>query len=257
MNRLVSLSARLGWLASFGIHTAAAAWLLQSAHREHLRTPLATVTLSVVSAPRVHQLVPVPPVQTKEHSEDELPAPRAAPKPIRKSASPAAPVVPTPVDLPGVTLTEGQGAAWASVTGNGLAMDTPIRAALATPGTAAAPVPSTPMRVTRPPRAPVEVVAVRELAAKPTPPSLNNKLLVNYPAPAKQQGQSGSARLLVRIDADGVVRHCSVQSESSAEFGAACRRTLLGSQWSAPQDRAGNAVATQVSYTCVFRVGGS
>jgi TonB family protein len=141
--------------------------------------------------------------------------------------------------------------------GNGLAIDTPIRPALATGGTSPAPAAIAPAEITRPLRAPVEVVSVKDLAAKPTPPVLNHKLLANYPALAKQQGRAGSAVLLVRIDADGVVRQCTVQSESSDEFGAACRRTLLGSQWSAPHDRTGRAVVTQVYYTCDFRVGGS
>lgn len=251
MNRFVSLVAPLGWLSSLGIHAAAAAWLLQSAHRDPLHPLPAIVTFAMVSAPRV----PVPPAQIRETLMNKLPAPSDAPKLAKESVHKAASIATTPVDLTGVTLTGGEGAGWGSMTGNGRMMDTPI-----SPAAAAAThvvTPSIAANVTHPTRAAVELVSVQDLVVKPTPPALNSRLLANYPALAKQQGQAGRAQLLVRIDADGVVRQCTVQSQSSAEFGEACRRTLLGSRWSAPQDRTGKAVVTQVYYTCDFRVSGS
>jgi hypothetical protein len=60
--------------------------------------------------------------------------------------------------------------------------------------------------------------------------------------------------LRARIDADGVIRNARVRSESSAGFGSACRRTLLGSRWSAPRDKNGSAVATEIVYTCHFEI---
>jgi len=50
------------------------------------------------------------------------------------------------------------------------------------------------------------------------------------------------------------VRQATIASESESGFGAACRATVLGSTWTAPLDREGNAVATRISYTCRFEV---
>jgi TonB family protein len=178
------------------------------------------------------------------------------PKAAKTPASKTPPVTNTPVDLLGVTLTGGDGTGWSSMTGNGLAMDTPIRPTVAT-SASAVPVPSASAKIVRPLPPPIEVVPLKDLATKPRPPALNASLVANYPPLAKRQGLAGNAKLLVRIDADGVVRQCTVQSASSAEFGAACRQTLLGSRWSTPRDRLGKAVVTQVHYTCDFRVNGS
>jgi TonB family protein len=88
----------------------------------------------------------------------------------------------------------------------------------------------------------------------PRPPSLSGLLRANYPDEARQRGLRGSASLRARIDADGVIRNARVRSESSAGFGSACRRTLLGSRWSAPRDKNGSAVATEIVYTCHFEI---
>jgi len=257
MNRVVSFIAPLGWLSSLAIHAAAGALLLQSAHGARMRRPPTSVTLSVVSVPRVHPAAPVLPVPTSAPATNKAPAPTSTRNPEKEPAHKVTPATPTPVDLTGVTLTGGEWAGWASMTGNGLAMDNPIRHAVAAAPQRPTPASNNTRKGSHPALAVVEVVSVNDLGAKPTPPSLNARLLANYPAVARQQGQAGSAQLLVRIDADGVVRQCTIQTESSAEFGAACRRTLLGSQWSAPHDRTGKAVVTQIYYTCDFRVSGS
>ena len=58
----------------------------------------------------------------------------------------------------------------------------------------------------------------------------------------------------VRIDPDGVVRRVTLVEESAAGFGGACTRTLTGSRWAAPKDKAGRSVATEIRYTCRFVV---
>jgi TonB family protein len=98
------------------------------------------------------------------------------------------------------------------------------------------------------------LVDASDLSERPRPPALAGLLRENYPEAARQRGLRGSASLRARIEADGVIRNARVLSESSAGFGAACRRTVLGSRWSAPRDKNGGAVATEIVYTCHFEV---
>ncbi|HYJ11440.1 MAG TPA: TonB family protein, partial [Polyangiaceae bacterium] len=76
----------------------------------------------------------------------------------------------------------------------------------------------------------------------------------NYPADARKRGSSGSAKVRARIDPDGVVRQVTLLEESAPGFGTACTRTLNGSRWGAPKDKAGRSVATEIRYTCRFVV---
>jgi TonB family protein len=155
-----------------------------------------------------------------------------------------------PVDLTGVTLT-GSGASWSSVVGNGARME----GAIETPRQAAAPTaPVAEPRIVR--RRAVESVLLpaADLSRRPVPPRLDTVLKSHYPADARQRGLSGEAVVRARIDADGRVRMASISSESYAGFGEACRKTVVGSTWLPPQDRVGRPVATEVSYTCRFRV---
>jgi TonB family protein len=110
-------------------------------------------------------------------------------------------------------------------------------------------------RVVRPPAA-VEsaLLPAADLSRRPVPPRLDSVLKRHYPADARQRGLSGEAVVRARIDADGSVRMASISSESYAGFGEACRKTVVGSTWLPPQDRVGRPVATEVSYTCRFRV---
>jgi len=257
MKLAISPIATVGWFSSLCIHAAAVACLVQSAHRERLRQPPATVMLTVVSPSR--ETRPVPPTATRKKAPNPTQTftQSRAPGPAPESTKPAAPVKDAPVDLGGVTLTGGDGAGWSSMTGNGVAMTAPIVPKSVLSTTSQVPSASGAARVRQPASLPVEIVLAKDLASKPTPPALNDRLLSNYPRQAKQQGLAGSAKLLVRIDPDGLVRQCTVQAESNSEFGAACRQTLLGTQWSAPRNRFGQAVATQVFYTCEFRVNGS
>jgi TonB family protein len=127
----------------------------------------------------------------------------------------------------------------------------PMRARAPAPVNLPAPTPPAPSPVPEGPR----VVAVGDLSAKPSPPSsLGAALERNYPSTARSQGQSGSAKVRARIDPDGVVRRVALLEESAAGFGAACSRTLNGSRWAAPKDKAGHSVATEIKYTCRFVV---
>lgn len=243
-----------GWVLSLGIHVGIVAMLLLSLEVARTQPRRSVVSFSVVARPTPPQLSP--PALEKPLPTPTRPRPRTVAaamesKPDVKTAAP-----PSPVDMSGVTLTGNDGAGWSSMMGNGLAMDAPIAPTVVAPSQpkTAEPVPKT--ATVAPSRPAPLLVPLRELAEKPIPPALNPKLVANYPPFAKRQGIAGKAKVRARIDVDGMVRQASVLSESSEGFGAACRQTLLGSSWSRPRSLTGQAVATEIYYTCDFRVGG-
>lgn len=199
---------------------------------------------------------------------DRAPLPESKPEPALPSSRTAARTTPAPlvtavekpsstppaaVDLSGVTLTNDSGSGFAMPVGDGTALRAPIVGGrVANAALPAFPAP----RAAEPalPSGPA-LVAAADLSEHPRPPSLEGLLRANYPDDAKQRGLRGSARVRARIDADGVVRSAQLSSESAPGFGAACRRTVLGSRWSAPKDKNGGAVATEIVYTCHFEVG--
>jgi outer membrane biosynthesis protein TonB len=234
---VVSLGVHVGLMAGIGKVNRGAGPRLQ-------RRP-AEVTMTVQPA----KPAPPPPAA-------KAPEPKAAPKRLAVKAAPravetAAPPPPqaeTPADFSGVTLTnDGPGPGWASATGNGQAMKGPI----GTPGA----------KVTgrsiagggEAPQAP-PVVALGSVSRPPVPPDLNGALERHYPAEARRQGTPGQAVLKARILPDGHVRDMVLLSQSAPGFGDACRATLRESVWSAPLDKAGQSVATFVTYTCRFEV---
>jgi TonB family protein len=83
---------------------------------------------------------------------------------------------------------------------------------------------------------------------------LDDALRANYPALARAQGLPGHAVVRARILADGRVSDTRVLLASAPEFGRACQRTVTGSRWSAPLDKSGQPVTTEVSYQCQFEV---
>jgi periplasmic protein TonB len=193
---------------------------------------------------------PPPPPEPPKAAEPE-PVKAAAPPPPSPSEPPP-PAPPVPVDLTGVTLTNDSGnASFSSVVGNGAALDGPIaairtaRPAVPPPTASARPVP---VRVETP------VLALSDLSERPVAPELGIVLRQYYPAEARARGIGGSASVEARIEPDGRVRSVTLGVESFAGFGEACKRTLLGSRWSAPRDRDGRAVATRIRYTCRFVV---
>ncbi len=197
---------------------------------------------------------PLPPEPPRQAPPPEPPPPAPEPRaaiqksaPAPREAPPPEPVA-QPLDLRGVTLTNDSGG-FAMPTGNGLALDRPI-------GTSRAPVLSPPPTVAPPPAPPPApaLVAFESLGSRPSPPSLEGALARNYPADARRRAIGGSAKVRARIEADGVARSVTVESETFGGFGEACRRTVAGSRWSPPRDSNGRAVATQVRYTCHFKV---
>lgn len=219
-----------------------------------------------------------PPVTKAEHKKTQLrfdvverpepaaeppPPPLPKPEPVRPARAPepkrAAPPEPPPpvneappVAAGGVTLAaEGTGNAFSMPLGSGGSLEpTRVRA----PSPVNVPVPTKPAPAPASAPSGPQVVAVSDLSAKPTPPALGPALERNYPADARRRGLSGTAKVRARIDPDGVVRRVTLLEESAAGFGNACSRTLNGSRWAAPKDKAGRSVATEIRYTCRFVV---
>jgi periplasmic protein TonB len=179
------------------------------------------------------------------------PKPRAAePKPqLRPELPPPAATASEPTASEGVTLAgDASGNAFSMPLGNGGPLE-PTRSPVAAPL-------DRPARVAPPTRTATEatLVAVGDLSTRPSPPALELALERNYPADARRRGLSGTAKVRARIDPDGVVRQVTLIDESALGFGGACRRTLSGSRWAAPKDKAGRSVATEIRYTCRFVV---
>jgi TonB family protein len=241
-------------VVSLLLHGAAYASLHAPAELEKPQRPRSQVRFDVVSRPE-----PKPPEPPKPELEPEPPKPepkakpRAAapePRPVLPETPPPAPTPETPPST-GVTLAgDGPGNAFSMPLGNGGGLDPTARPQAPAPVNVPAP--------TRPAPSPVRseppLVPVGDLSTKPSPPSLASALERNYPPDARRRGLSGAAKVRARIDADGVVRRVTLVEESAAGFGAACSRTLTGSRWAAPKDKAGRSVATEIRYTCRFVV---
>ncbi|MGC4093475.1 MAG: TonB family protein [Polyangiaceae bacterium] len=249
----------LPWLfwafsSSFALH--GVAWAsLSMAPRAPAQASLNSVVTLEVSEP----LPPLPTVTPEPEPAPEADAPKPVAKIARAEPTPAAPAATAPakseappsaapLDLSGVTLTNDQGSGFGMALGNGQAFNGPIGngrvAARSETVTAPKPVaPSGPL-----------LVAASDLSARPVPPALDGSLRQNYPRDAKERAIGGSAKVMARIDPDGSVRQIRVENESFPGFGEACRKTLQGSRWSAPRDREGRAVATEIRYTCRFLV---
>jgi hypothetical protein len=169
---------------------------------------------------------------------------------VAKAPPPAAPppAAETPADFTGTTLTnDAPGAGWASATGNGQAMNGPV-------GTPGAKVTGRSREGGLDEGTGPRVVGVGDLSRVPEAPDLSAMLERTYPAEARRQGRSGKAVMRARIMPDGALRELAVLSESQPGFGAACRQTLVGSRWTPPLDRQGNAVSTYINYACRFEV---
>jgi protein TonB len=235
-------------VASFLLHGVAYASLGRApavSRPEHRKT---LVRFEVATPPAP----PPPPTPEEPKPEPPKPKPRA-PEPKAAPPPEAAPPPPAAAEPPvseGVTLAgDGTGNAFSMPLGNGGSLE-PTRPRAPAPVNVPPPVTPAPSpRVTEPP-----VVAVGDLSSRPSPPSLGAALERNYPADARQRGLSGSAKVRARIDPDGVVRRVTLVEESAAGFGAACSKTLNGSRWAAPKDKAGRSVATEIRYTCRFVV---
>lgn len=185
--------------------------------------------------------------------EPPAPQPKAATR-IQPSlpAPPARPLTPEPPprpELSGNTLLGAGDASFTAPAGNGAERDGPIHtgsAPVVTPPPSLRPAPAAAPAVTTEPLA--------ELSRKPVPPALAASLERNYPPQARSQGKSGEAKVRALIDALGRVGSLTITFESAPEFGAACQKTLLQSQWTPPLGKLGKPTATFITYRCKFRI---
>lgn len=253
-------------LVSAGVHV----WLFSVAPSQSRDVPAvmaSSVTFQVVEAPAPEPPPdPLPePVPEPEPPEPPPMAPEpkepepATPEPVDPSpAEPEAPESPTdgdpPPELQGTTLA-AEDAAWAAPPGSGSERRGPLRAGVSrpvpTPSRRAAP--AAPER-NAPASPAAEALPLSQLSRPPQPPALGGALQRNYPSHARQQGKAGEAKVRARIEPSGRIQLAKVVQETSEGFGAACQKTLLASQWTAPLDKKGKPAATWVSYRCKFRI---
>jgi TonB family protein len=252
MNSRAKMALLLAFCASVAVHGAAYASLSADRRRAPALRQNSEMSFELPPLPTAA----VEPEPTSQPPEPALPRNSVAAHapPVSRHAPAAAEPAPSvkaeasALDLSGITLSNDTGVGFAMPAGDGSARGGPI--GLGTSGiqtTAAA------ASAKAAPKSPA-LVSASDLSEHPRPPSLTGLLRANYPEEARQRGLRGSASLRARIDADGVIRAARGLSESSAGFGAACRRTVLGSRWSPPRDKNGAAVATEIVYTCHFEV---
>lgn len=223
--------------------------------------------------PTLMELAALPPL-TEEVSEpppepEEIPEPEPVPQPSEQlpaaepevesepESEPEPEVVPdsAPPELTGTTLVaEGEGDFGAEV-GSGRAREGAIRAGVSRPAPARRDIVKKPgVAPSKKAPEPPPAIPLASLSKKPVPPDLGGALKQNYPPDARRQGRAGEAKVQARVEPSGSVGFAKVSFESDDGFGAACRKTLLASKWTAPLDRKGNPVATWVSYRCKFRI---
>jgi hypothetical protein len=258
---------RLGTLAlvSSGLAHAAAYWMIARApcgasdHRA-----VTTASFAILPTP------PRAPENAPPAAEPEPPKPpvenRARPRVRQPPADPPAPPPPetntdpepalAATDLTGITLTNALGTGWFSATGDGSSRTGPLRNVQAAPerDPSGARASSKPARADRPRSSAPALVAPEDLSLPPRAPDLNGALEANYPPEARAAGLSGMAVIRALISPTGEARVLGILSESAPGFGTACLKTLTGSRWSAPVDRTGRTVATEIRYRCTFRV---
>jgi outer membrane biosynthesis protein TonB len=235
----------LGLVASGSLHVASFAvlgrWTVGEAAQPRV------VILDFEPPPPVHASVAPPKLEPQAVATASVPAPHQpkthAPRTTYSAAVtapaeattdvvlPAADHPSAPVDLTAFTLASGHGTS-------------------ARTSSVAAP----PRSLEQAPRPAPSVVPASNLSERPAPPALDAALRRNYPDAARRSAIEGSAVTIVRIERDGAVRSVRVVSETEPGFGAACRQTLLASRWSTAKDLHGHAVATEVRYTCRFKV---
>lgn len=176
-------------------------------------------------------------------------APKEPPPPEDKT--PPAAAEETIADFSGTTLT-GQGG-WASAVGNGAAMNSPIGSPTGVvtgrsrEGVQGGVVGGTGERVLGP----------GDLSRGPQPPSadlLNAALERSYPKGARAQGVEGVARIRLRVHATGKLQPLATLSETYPGFADACKLSLREMNFQPALDKAGQAVATDITYKCDFTV---
>jgi TonB family protein len=207
---------------------------------------------------------PPPPAAAEEPKPEPEPAPKPKAAPPKPAAAPKAapeppqsdpkPAAEAPVDLTGVTLTGDDGASWSSVVGNGEAIQGPAARIAKVTGRDRAG--SSDGVVGGQGKGPA-LVGEDSLSRKPVaPPGLDALLEQYFPPRARAQGVSGSARVRVRILADGSVGPMTVLRETGGgfDFGSSCMKALKQKRWQPPLDKRGQPVATEINFDCEFDV---
>ncbi len=247
------------FLLSVAVHVATFL-ALGAFHIESARKPVEPVEVSVISeAPEPVPVAEEPPPAPEPEPEAPPPPP---PKPVRAPKAPKEPPppeAPTPpaaaeetiADFSGTTLT-GEGG-WASAVGSGAPMNGPIGSPTGVvtgrnrDGVAGGVIGGTGLRV----------VPESDLSRRPKPPDselLNAALVRSYPKSARQQGIEGVARIRIRVLPSGKLQPLAALSETYPGFADACKSSLREVSFQPALDRAGQPVATDISYTCRFTV---
>jgi protein TonB len=202
------------------------------------------------ASPKLPAPEPAEPVEPRPEPPKPQPQaaraePRAAQPPTPRSEEPPAQAAtPAPIALAGVTLSNSDFS---------VARSNPAPARVARSGSTEPQTTGLAAAQRRPPPAP-KLVPLHNLSSKPNPPSLDAALRRHYPQGLRSRGIEGQAVVRLTLSPSGRVSTARIASESEPGFGAACRQTLLESRWSAPLDREGRAVGTQLTYRCRFRV---
>lgn len=251
------------WISrgAFALSLVTHAWILGATPaplRSRAKPPELTQMVQFeVAEPPAEQKPEPPPSPPPEPIEPEPPRP---PEPAPEPALDAPPPVDEPVEaqLPELTgttlLAEGPGA-FVVEEGSGRSRRGAIRAGVSSfveRGTGQ--IEAKPKPNPRAMPAPVRAVPVASLSRRPRAPSLGGLLRENYPPEARRQGRSGQVKVRAMIDPSGKIKQVHVTEQSDEAFGQACRKTLLGTDWGAPLDAAGQPVATWIIYRCTFRV---
>ncbi len=192
------------------------------------------------------------PARAPPPPKPEPPQPKPAeppPPPSTEAEAPPKAEPDSPPDVPApLALLDTSIQAAASGVAASTALDAPggiSRGAARAPVPALFPVPA--------PAAPA-FTPLADLSRKPRPPSLDALLRKNYPESLRRLGIDGQAMVRAHVTPRGRVARVEVLSESAPGFADACRRTLLGSEWTEPLDRNGERVATQLTYRCRFQI---
>lgn len=182
----------------------------------------------------------------------------AEPEPAEPQSESEPEPQPEPPELTGNTLVaEGDGESdFSAEQGSGRARRGAVRAGVSQPSQTRSVVkPKRRPAPVKAPPPPPEAIPLAQLSKRPVPPpNLGGALKRNYPLDARRQGRAGEAKVQARVEPSGSIGFAKIASESENGFGAACRKTLLSSKWTAPLDRHGKPVATWVSYRCKFRI---
>ncbi len=215
---------------------------------------------------------PPPPPEPEPEPEEAPPEPEPEPEIPPPPMPRERPQTPEPEEVPpeeppaaeeqiedftGETLTNDSGETWASAVGNGAATGTPIGAPTGVvTGRHRSGVEGGEIGASGGGEPGTHLVAIRDLSHPPdAPPRARLAELIQrfYPSELRNLTIEGTARVHLRIGADGSVSRVRVRSESHEGFGAACVHVLQeAGAWGHPIDRQGNPATTEVNFDCGF-----